>query len=160
MSLLPRNIMKSVQLFIALAILAVFSFGAKAQDTPIPSPEYLGEWCTIDIDLTNDPVTPRGELIYEIPDPPEGAGLMGYNDDNWIEYGNIPMTGPGNPYVIKNVSTLECHFRKKTLELDMLDGGYAIFVCDLPVKKTVVIIGSRPTTYKQCFYTVRVTVKE
>lgn len=153
--------MKTLNFIVLFITLSLFTFTAKSQDTPIPAPDYLGEWCTIDIDLTNDPVTPRGELIYEIPDPPEGAGLMGYDGDgNWIEYGNIPMTGPGNPYVIKNGSTLECHFRKKTLELDVLDGGYTIFVCDLPVKKTVVIIGSRPTTYKQCFYTVRVTVKQ
>lgn len=157
--------MNRFSLFILTLILSVFSvLRAKAQDNPI-GPEFLGVWCIIDIDLTNDPVNERGELVYEIADPPEGAGLMGYGNgdmngdyDDWIDYGNIPLTGPGSPYVIKNGNNLEIHFKRVLLKLEMLDDT-AIFDCGLPVKKKVVIIASRPVSYQQCYYTVRLVVK-
>lgn len=157
--------MKTLQLFILVTLMAACPFGAKSQDNIMVSPEYLGEWCTITIDLTNDPVRPGGEIVYEIPEPPEGAGLMGYTTSGedgyftWIEYGNIPMGGPGDPYIVKNGHTLECHFRKMALQLEITEVSTPIFDCELPVKKATLIYGSRPIAYKQCFYTVRLVVK-
>lgn len=88
-----------------------------------------------------------------------GNGDMNGDYSEWIEYGNIPLTGPGGPYVIKDGTNLEIHILKRALKLGMMDNETAIFDCGLPVKKTVVIIGSRPVSYKQCYYTVRLVVK-
>lgn len=98
--------MKKLKLLVALALLSFLSsFTATAQSG---NQEWLGVWCTIDVDLANDnPTDWKGYATYSFPCPPEGVGSQVYG------------IGPGRPYITNNVGTTELHLDLRNLEMEV-----------------------------------------
>ncbi len=94
--------MKKINLLVALALLSFLSsFTAKAQSGNM---EWLGVWCTIEIDPANDPAQGRiGE--YTFPCPPQGINT------------SASCVGPGMPYITVNGDAV-LHINLKILELE------------------------------------------
>lgn len=132
-----------------MSLIVLFSFvltNISYAQTAVCGEGCLGTWCYVDVSLS-DP-TNAGELIYNIPMPPERftGGIM----------------GPGSPYFFNDLgNTIELHLRKSHLVVEA-DGGNVQLILDAQVDKYVIATEGSVSSgdYAQCHYHIVLNVTQ
>lgn len=157
--------MKTLKIFITFLLFEflspLMSFG---QSEVQHGPDWLGVWCSIDVNLASDPTEGR-YASYSFPHPPECLGPMQYNNGYPMYYDNTYFfcDGPGRPYITVNGGDPILHLDLKNLEIETelmaeqqgITQGYIETSIEFPVQKEITYLGTGP---QQCYYSIRLVV--
>ena len=151
--------MKKLTLLLTFVLLSVVS--ALKANAQAAGPDWLGIWCTIDVNLASDPRDGR-YATYSFPHPPECLGPMQYSFGYPMYYDNtyFPCVGYGAPYII--VDAGEPFLRLDLVQLGrdvelMMEGQSMIpdqieAIIDFPVQKLI--------DGYQCYYSIRLAINK